>query len=163
MKPVIIIIVLIFSISCDLFAPIKIQERRIDKGADLSIQIRNKGNTNPFNLVKTNIKWLGKTKSNGKYEKFTTDSYGLRAGMINLSGYIKNHKIIDVRSIIYRHTEGDSIYMVRMKTITYLRDTSLITNDSLFIELCRAILFMENSYNYNKNDLKKIYGTKRND
>jgi len=49
-------------------------------------------NNNPFNLVQSKNKWLGKSKSpsDERFEQFENLAFGIRAGFINLLSYRKN-------------------------------------------------------------------------
>lgn len=59
------------------------------------------GSNNPGFLIHTDIKWKGKTYSNGcKFENFSTLGYGVRAWYVNLFGKVKNGLIHNSNEMI---------------------------------------------------------------
>jgi hypothetical protein len=58
-------------------------------------------NNNPFNLVKTSIKWQGKVKgTDSRFETFATVQQGIRAGVLDIVGDIGNKKLDTINKLI---------------------------------------------------------------
>lgn len=60
-------------------------------------------NNNPFNIKKSNNKWIGKVEGNDKvFETFDTLEHGYRAGLIILQTYYKKYKLYNYKDILNR-------------------------------------------------------------
>lgn len=60
-------------------------------------------NNNPFNIKKSNNKWIGKIKGDDKvFETFDTLEHGYRAGLIILKTYYTKYKLHTYRAILNR-------------------------------------------------------------
>lgn len=66
-------------------------------------------NNNPFNIIRSNINWMGKLKglltleSESKFEQFETLEQGVRAGLLNLRNGYKNKGFNTPKKIINRY------------------------------------------------------------
>jgi len=119
-------------------------------------------NNNPFNLIKTDIKWNGKLKnsSDSKFEQFENYFYGLRAGMIDLRTDIKKGKntLFDLMHEFAPSSENDTTaYIKRLATATGLSPTDALTFDAIPVLSMRIIEVENGSCPFSLNDLIKVY------
>ena len=116
-------------------------------------QTRGIRNNNPFNIVISNSKWVGKIpiaqNTDGRFEQFSEMEFGVRAGIKLIKIYYqKGYKT--VRQIITRYAPP-----IENQTEAYIRFCESIMKDDEFgdsslmnfcITLARAICWYESKY-----------------
>lgn len=110
-------------------------------------------NNNPFNLVKTSITWYGKIPASdnmdGHFEQFYSLEWGVRAGMRDIVGDIKNKGLNTIELLIsafapaFENNTNAYISFVSNK-MGVSKYQQLGTNKSTIIALSKAIVEMEN-------------------
>lgn len=137
---------------------------------------RGRRNNNPFNIRRSYSRWLGLGVPFGlcrdkEFCQFKEMEYGLRAGMLLISNYIRHHKQRSINGIIRRFAPSSEnntdayISFVVSSISNYLGDLSLIQvnnwlvlpGDKVFFALCRAICIYESSYFVSVQELKNIW------
>jgi len=111
-------------------------------------------NNNPFNLVKTAIKWQGKTAgTDSRFETFESVEYGIRAGIIDIIGDIGNKGQDTIKKLITvfapPHENDTTAYIRYVEGVTGVnQNDSLIKNGKvdqvLLGKLITAIINKEN-------------------
>lgn len=111
---------------------------------------------NPFNLRKSNYRWLGKvTPKDAQFEHFDTMEHGVRAGIKTLITYVFRHHITTIRDIITRYapsSENDTEKYIGFVSqfVGLLPDTDILADGKtdllLFARLCGAIAWFESHY-----------------
>ena len=83
---------------------------------------------NPFNIIHTKTRWIGKTgfkvasNSGLRFCVFDELYYGIRAGMINLSGYFTKYNRNTIEKIINAYAPGGSKGQSVKNTNTYIKN-----------------------------------------
>jgi len=111
-------------------------------------------NNNPFNLVKTAIKWQGKTAgTDPRFETFESVEFGIRAGIIDIIGDIgtkKQDTINKLISVFAPPSENDTTaYIKYVSDVTGKKENEPLTengkiNQALLGKLVTAIINKEN-------------------
>lgn len=114
-------------------------------------------NNNPFNMVKTNIKWQGKVAgTDSKFETFATIEQGIRAGIIDIVGDISKdgkNTIKKLITVFAPPTENDTLHYIStmVKATGVSPDSVLNPNGKLdpnFLnKLALGIIIHENGNN----------------
>lgn len=119
-------------------------------------------NNNPFNIRynKSNM-WRGLTGQNKGFCTFENIEFGLRAGLITLRTYMRNHGLCTVYSIINRFApplENNTVSYVSsvcsnsgIEPFTYLQ-----YGDDNFIRVVIAMLRIESNYKSSFEEIKNI-------
>ena len=110
-------------------------------------------NKNPFNIRRSNSKWLGKIpfdKSNDRsFEQFTLLQYGVRAGLYLLTKYVRDYGLGDVTQIVHRWAPAEDGNNEIAYVTAILSDviTSEVkrTKDYLY-GMARAMCYVESRY-----------------
>lgn len=137
---------------------------------------RGRRNNNPFNIRRSRSRWLGLGVPYGlcrdkEFCQFSEMEYGLRAGMLLISNYIRHHKQWSIDGIIRRFAPSSEnntdayISFVISYISNYLGDMSPLqvrswivqAGDKVFFALCRAICIYESSYFVFLEELKEIW------
>ena len=121
-------------------------------------------NNNPGNIV-AGDKWLGRTGTDGKYVKFKSSVYGIRAIGKVLNTYQKRYKINTVKGIINRWAppseNNTQRYITYVCRVTGLKPTEKLNifdangklqRDKTLKSLISAIVKMENGSTYSYSD-----------
>ena len=123
-------------------------------------------NNNPFNIVRSSSRWLGKVDSTDKkFEQFSNMEYGVRAGVLLLRNYIRKSRdsvsrvpINTLSRIINRFapcSDGNDTesyisfvqqYFASSLGESISRDYVFKYPSSEFATLCCAIMFYESQY-----------------
>lgn len=108
-------------------------------------------NNNPMNLIKTEIRWLGKIESTDtKFEQFKTMEWGIRAGAIDLTTDMKRgyNTIESLISKFAPSNENDTENYIRTvcKSLKRKRNEKLKTDNDTLFELIKIIIRIENGY-----------------
>ena len=112
-------------------------------------------NNNPFNLVKTAIKWQGKVKgTDSRFETFATIQEGIRAGVIDIMGDIGAKKLNTIDKLINVFAppfENDTTsYINYVSSVTGKKPNDTLTDASgkidqaLLAKIVTAIINKEN-------------------
>lgn len=112
--------------------------------------IRGIRNNNPFNLVKTNITWLGKLKStDSRFEQFVNMKYGLRAGFKDVINDIKKGKntlTLLLKEFAPSFENNTAAYIATVSKLTGLTmNQKLSTDKKHIIAVAKAIVYVENT------------------
>lgn len=126
-------------------------------------------NNNPFNIVKSSVRWYGQSKSqpDTKFVTFDSLDLGMRAGVKLLRNYItrvrdlSGERVNTVAKILYRFapvSDGNDTelyikYVVDQINYEVFNDGNLFTRDTVidfpsieFAVLCKSICFYESQY-----------------
>jgi len=86
---------------------------------------------NPFNIINTNAQWKGKigfkkaSNSSLNFVVFDNIENGIRAALINLSGYFTRYKLNTVEKIINTYAPGGSPGQTTANTNLYIKNVTL--------------------------------------
>lgn len=115
-------------------------------------------NNNPFNIVRSKSRWLGKIPhdlSDDKvFEQFETMDYGLRAGVLLLRNYCRNKDLQPptARKFIYRYApkqENDTVaYLLFLSYNDVDLDKVIIYPSYEFCHLLVKMLYYESNLSY---------------
>lgn len=124
-------------------------------------------NNNPFNLVKSSIKWDGKKSqsTDSSFEQFDNYFVGLRAGMLDLTNDINKGKN-DLNSLMHefapKHGNDTTGYINTLAKSLGLSPAEKITT-AIIPALSFKIISVENGYcPFTLEDLKFVYKNLRN-
>lgn len=128
------------------------------------IMTRGIRNNNPFNIKKSNNKWLGKkaVSSDPVFEQFYDLEHGVRAGIVLLRRYVKRYHLTSVNDILKRfapEVENDLNSYIR-----FVKDCgdplycpNIITYPSYSFNLmCSRMLFFESKLDYHPSDIVNL-------
>lgn len=113
-------------------------------------------NKNPGNLKLSNIQWDGKIPNNkntdGVFEQFSSDYYGIRAAALDLYHDITNKNQNTIRKLIYAYAPPSenktNAYIASVSKSTGIApDSKLIPNTRTLLALLKAIFKHENGHN----------------
>jgi hypothetical protein len=110
-------------------------------------------NANPGNIERTSDNWQGLIGDDGRFCKFATAYYGIRALAIILLNYERKHGLRTVRSIISRWAPGKEndteAYIRAVANDTHFPETKSLNlrDPGVLTPLVHAIIKHENGFN----------------
>ena len=119
-------------------------------------------NNNPFNIKKSNNKWLGKLKvsTDPDFEQFETLNLGIRAGVVLLRRYVKRYHLTNVNDILKRFCPDNNLscYIRYVKN----KDVAIYTPDCItfpsysFCMMCSRMLKFESGLDFEPRQVMKL-------
>lgn len=125
------------------------------------VNTRGYRNNNPFNIVKSSARWLGKAvpSKDSRFEQFDSLDLGVRAGVLLLRNYIRKRDITGeyintIRKIINRFapiSENQTEQYIDYVTFCVFGDESksrveIKYPSKEFADMCASIIFYESQY-----------------
>lgn len=139
---------------------------------------RGQRNNNPFNIRRSKSRWIGKIFAyhtsidcpfgenyDPDFEQFYKMEFGIRAGLVLLSNYVKKYRLFTLEEIIDRFApafENDTLrYVSFIRSFLRSEDIAelpvLIVGSDYFFAVCRAIMVFESSYRCSQSEIRRIY------
>jgi hypothetical protein len=116
---------------------------------------------NPFNIINTNAQWKGKigfkkaSKSSLNFVVFDNIENGIRAALINLSGYFTQYKLNTVEKIINTYAPGGSPGQTTANTRLYIKNVTLYLQQNWNKNITSSTVLTFNGKNeINPNNIK---------